>query len=100
MVYFYCYYDFAKTKQKTKYWEKLKILKIVLYLEYISTRKIIAIRELLLTAGLLLSYFNQLALSVYLYRCHPSEFLMASEHNAGIFSDHIRNAIAEIRNSK
>ena len=85
------------------------MLKIALYLQYISTRKIITIRELLLTAGLLFSYFNLLASSFYLnsvryfrlsfYCCHPSEVLITSEDNTDIFSDHIMNAIAEIRNS-
>ena len=65
---------------------------------------------MLLTAGLSFSYFNLLALSVYLnsvsisvlsfYCCHPSEFLMASKDNTGIFSDRIMNAIAGIKNSK
>lgn len=66
MAYFSCYYDFSQTKLRAKYWEKLQILKIALYLQYKSARKIIAIRELLLTVGLTFSYFDLLALSVCL----------------------------------
>ena len=34
------------------------------------------------------------------YCCHPSEFPMASKDNTDTFSNHIMNAIAEIKNSK
>ena len=46
-------------------------------------------------------YSNSVSISVLsCHCCHPSEFLMTSEDNVDIFSDHVMNATVEIRNSK